>query len=385
MIRRIFRTLARWTVDTAVIESNKSKTTMIDYSFKEDMYGLRMASNLIVNPAKKKAEAKISNCFFCDLAITKVNKNDCHLVPKSFLKKIAVDQKVCVFDTITGLNRADPENYFNSQIDADSAGTFFAACKNCDGPQFAVYEDPKVYELTHDKMRLIAIKTLLAFRYFNLCSAFRSLNCIDLANKEYRKQFSLDYSEEEISDFLMSQKPVIDHVKLYFRGLANADLSHRCADAVNDNLVTFEKIIDVEIPGNPVVALQSYAVIDTITVHVNIFPLDTGSRIIIFRDKHFDSYIDDKLLCSYSVIQLIALATANFRNGIYLSPKVSLAAKQGDSLFALLGPLSKSSLSKKDLNLLSMKSLASAINLEDPRMFIKIDKLKTIVDISGTI
>lgn len=354
-----------------------NKGTMIEYAADQKTINqLRGMGQLISKPSRNITNEHIKNCFFCEEIINKDNNINSHLIPESFLKLISIEDKVSTIDAISSLQSQEPDNFFNSKIFTRSATTFFGVCRNCDVSEFQTYENNPNSVLTQKKMQEIALKTLLAFRYFSIYNVYNSSHNAELAKKLVQREMTETHSQSEIERSLSNHRTISMHNSVLRNTVPKIDLVEYEANRIKIKEEDFSKILDITIESKPVLAVQSFYVHGKRMIYVNVFPTSMGSRIIIFKNSASISIEEDREISNLSVIELLAISMVNFRKGICFSPEKSSKFIDGDSIFELLGPRSLNFSKFSDLRGISMKSLQIELGLEDRTMFKRLHTLE---------
>lgn len=349
-----------------------NRNTVIEFAKDEDhLNKLRNSMSLAFESSKKSVEKLFEKCFFCLEKLTDANDTESHLIPNSMLKRISVEEfdrkKVCVIEVNTSLQTDDPGNFFNSKISTKSALIFSGLCRTCDNAKFKDYENNQSSNLNQNRMREIALKTLLASRYFDLRESIQDRNHIKAVIDEVAN--SSLFTRRDIENVAFREDPIIRLDKASKLYLANSRSSHTEAIAIQNDSKTFVEIADFEISGEPIVAIQSLFRYGGTFVYVNVFPTAKGNRIVLFRNNSSMSESEATFIGNLSIIIIIAYSIVWFRLSICISPKVSDQFVDGTSIFELLGPRSTNFSSPYDLRKINMKRLSSELGLEDKRMF----------------
>lgn len=347
-----------------------NKNTMIEFvTDKSSLNSLRKMYQQTSPEAHEISRSKIEKCFFCEEVIDETNSNECHLIPDSFLSHISENEKVSTIDSMASLQTRNPENFFNSEIYKKSALTFFGVCRNCDGPEFSEYENNPLSGLTQAKMREIAMKTLLAFRYASLHKHWQAGLTIELVKAIAYKDLTPKHSASEIDDYLSNQEGVVRHLAIRDESAVSVIVALSEARKVRDYQVSFVKVLDIIINDEPKVAVQGLYIHGESIMYVNVFPIQSGSRIILFKNEDNAPIKDDRDMLNLSVMDVIAYSMVFFRKSLAISPATSSKVVDGSSTFELLGPRSLKFKKPEDLKIISMKDLQSELNLKDKVLF----------------
>lgn len=342
-----------------------NKETIIEWmGDKSSLNDLRTLSRKTVKAARDRAKNHMSLCFFGNVKITDENRNECHLVPDSFLKIIAVNNQVCTVNSIASLQSKNPENFFDSTLSTKSATTFLGICKACDGPKFAGYEKNPNFEINQDRIWEISLKTLLAFRYFSAFTSFLHQEYIKEICSAAKQTLSDHYSISQILQLLSTNEVVLGLDVTYKAAARKSNSAFLMARHIEKRNEELQIIFDFEIENEPVVAIQSFYVYNEIMMFVNVFPTKSGTRIVVFRNSPSEKVEDETYIKNLSIIEVIAFSMVNFRESVYLSPKKSMVVTEETAIFELLGPRSLKFSSSEDLRGISMRKLANELNLD---------------------
>lgn len=347
--------------------------TMIDYvKDKQTINNLRGMGQLISKSSADFTRNHLSDCFLCGKTIDESNCIDSHLIPESFLRLISAEGKVSTIDAITSLQSRDPANFFDSKVSTKSANTFLGICRSCDNSRFQEYENNPNSDLTQNKMREIALKTLLGFRYFNIYKVYQSGHNAELAKSLIERELSDKYTIEEIEIAKSSHGSVVMHNSLYGNTVPKIDSAEYEANVIKDGMRNFSRILDFEVNSKPVIAVQSFCVFGCVMIYVNIFPTVTGNRVIVFRSNVKGSIEDEQKVSKLSPIELLACSLINFRRGICIDPKTSSTFVDGYSIYEILGPRSLQLQSLEDLKCVPINHLMAELKLDHAALSQKI-------------
>jgi len=271
--------------------------------------------------------AKLDYCYHCGNKTTSFCNS--HSVPRFCLTRIAVDGHLYQLSDVMDIQ------YSLNNPGVNKAGTFQLICNKCDAEIFANYENPQIYkqiEISQTALAQIAMKNYLhriskrkyEIELYNLMLQRAIKNNFFDMQMHFRDELRIKHIDlKEYRDYYKYAKNLISNSCEGYHVILNKHLDYTVPIAFQDCIVLLSDFYSN-------LLYNSHAIEDASNmknIHVVVFPLEKGSRIIIFCEKkhslHYKSFetklnkldLDDQL----SAINFIMFA---YSEEIYLSKKI---------------------------------------------------------------
>lgn len=249
---------------------------------RQEIIALKMRLSDIQRDIFNKIKPKV--CVMCQKEISSTCES--HSVPKFILKNISSNGKL--YTSAKFINIPIVE----STKGIKNAGVFRKICRTCDNNKFKEYETPENYE--HDISNLmlyqISVKILLNNIYTREVSVNLILDGIKkLHNDDFFKVATLNYVKSHIDAEIMTieeEKKKLNILlnsspnKARYKVIFNYKLPYVVPYAFQDDIVLVSDMMGHAVNNifsdDPRYRMQS--------LKICIFPLDTNTRIIIYRD-----------------------------------------------------------------------------------------------------
>ena len=317
--------------DNFINEISKLKDTGIDISARKEISNIKKDARRAI---------KKDNCFWCGKTCSSFCNS--HTVPKFSLKKIAIDGKLLVFNSIIENLLLDIDEGINR------SGVFNLICNNCDNTIFQIYEDENILSKAQNEdndmmLYLIAVKNILYHIYKKSIESFMMHDTS--LGEDISNSFSMDIHEYN-SEFKSVSKCIKKQEKGKYKIISDIYLQYTVPVAFQGCLAL---AFDMEncLINDLYYQKEEYRIQ---ICHLAIFPLSGSTRILFFVDrqnKRYNNFIKQvSNLDENEQLKLINYILFLYTEDMFLSPLIDnitlkelkdVAKKNLPMQFGLLG------------------------------------------------